>query len=261
MVGDGVNDAPALAAAAVGCAIGSGSDAALASSDVMLLGSDLNAVPAAITLARSTYAVMLQNFGWAAGYNLAALPLAAAGLIDPLVAAVAMGLSSLLVVANSLRLARLQRPGLAGVHGLRILRGVPGIGFSVLLPVVLFAALTVAGQAVSPARGQSLLPRRPAISIVQLALGGRAQVYLSPGAPGLNEIHVFVYPSRARTAIGPVVVTAAHGDQGPELLRQLRITPGHYINFALLTSGRWIFHVSVKVGGRAESFNIERAIS
>jgi heavy metal translocating P-type ATPase len=260
MVGDGVNDAPALAAATIGCAIGSGSEAALANSDMALLGNDLNGVPAAITLARATYAVMLQNFGWAIGYNIAALPLAAAGLIDPLVAAVAMGLSSLLVVANSLRLARLGRSGLAGLRGPRIGRGAWGIGLSVALPVVLFAALTLAGQAFSPARGQSLLPELPAISTVSLPRGGSAEVYLNPGAPGLNELHVFIYPPHAGTAIGTVDVTAATGGRPPQLLRQLRIAANHDVNYPLLTSGTWIFHVSAQVGGRTESFDVRRTI-
>src|ERR1039457_6240008 len=101
--------APAVDAAAVGCAVGSGSEVALSNSDVALLGSDLHGVPAAIGIAGSTSAIIVQNFGWAMGYNVSALPLAAAGLLDPLVAALAMGLSSLIVVLNRLRLPRLGR--------------------------------------------------------------------------------------------------------------------------------------------------------
>jgi hypothetical protein len=204
---------------------------------------------------------MLQNFGWAVGYNIAALPLAAAGLIDPLVAAFAMGLSSLLVVANSLRLARLGRSGLSDMHGPRLLQGARGIGLSVMLPVVLFAAFMLAGQAISPARGQSLLPQLPVISTVSLARGGSAEVYLNPGAPGLNEFHVFIYPPHARMTIGNVEVTAALGHRPPQLLRHLRIAPGHYVNYVLLTTGRWIFHISAQVGGRVESFDIKSTIS
>jgi hypothetical protein len=125
--------------------------------------------------------------------------------------------------------------------------------------VVLFAALTVAGQAVSPARGQSLLPGLPAVSTVRLALGGSAEVYLNPGAPGLNELHVFIYPPH--TTIGAVEVTAALGDRPPQLLRHLRIASNHYVSYALLTSGKWIFHVSARVGGRIESFDVKRIIS
>jgi hypothetical protein len=131
----------------------------------------------------------------------------------------------------------------------------------VALPVVLFAALTVVGQAVSPARGQSLLPELPAISTISPAQGGSAEVYLNPGAPGLNELHVIIYPPHTRTTIGAVEVTAALGDQPPQLLRHLRIASNHYVCYALLTSGKWIFHVSARVGGRIESFVVKRTIS
>jgi P-type Cu2+ transporter len=109
MAGDGLNDGPALAAADASIAPGSASDVGRQSADFVFLGDGLSAIPRAVRAARRTMAVVRQNFGLAIGYNALAVPLAMAGLITPLLAAAAMSTSSLIVIANSLRLVRAAR--------------------------------------------------------------------------------------------------------------------------------------------------------
>jgi cation-transporting ATPase V len=201
MVGDGVNDAAALAQADLGIAMGTGVGAAIEAADISVVSGDLRGVARALGLARETYTIVLQNLGWALGYNLIALPLAMTGLLSPALAAVAMGISSISVVANSLRLRRFDASGReTRVHSRGRRRA--SVGVAALLPVALLGALMLAApatftvardaaRALGTMAGMDMSDMSATATARVERSGGRCTLSLCPIlTPGPNELSV-----------------------------------------------------------------------
>jgi copper-transporting P-type ATPase V len=237
MVGDGVNDAAALAQADLGIAMGTGVGAAIEAADISVLSGDLRGVARALRLARETYTIVLQNLGWAFGYNLIALPLALTGLLSPALAAVAMGLSSITVVSNSLRLRRF---GAAGrptpVRSPR--RRNLSVAVAALIPAVLLGALVL----VDP--NSFAVPRTASETLAEPA-GKTLEIYALPLKPGKVDLHLYLEgTTSARVGFRTLSMNAVSATG-----RRVKVTlydagTGHDIAEVPLTRGVWDFHIS-----------------
>jgi cation-transporting ATPase V len=245
MVGDGVNDAAALTQADLGIAMGTGVGAAIEAADISVLSGDLRGVARALRLARETYTIVLQNLGWAFGYNLIALPLAMTGLLSPVLAAVAMGISSITVVTNSLRLRRFGRPGHATPVRSRGQR-LASIATAALIPAVLLGGLVFADPE------SFAVPRTASFTLPEPA-GQTLEVYAEPLRPGNVNLHLYLEGTTSgRVGYRSIFMSATSQTGAKARVTFYDAGIGHEIAQVPLTRGVWDFHIAgADAAGRA----------
>jgi cation-transporting ATPase V len=243
MVGDGVNDAAALAQADLGIAMGTGVGAAVEAADISVLSGDLRGVARALRLARETYNIILQNLGWAFGYNLIALPLAITGLLSPTLAGVSMGVSSVCVVANSLRLRRFGAPGRpTPVRSRR--EQVASVAAAAIAPCLLLGGLVVAdpNTFVGPPTANRIVHEQGGESLYITAL---------PLQAGTVDLHTYlVSAGSAQPTIGAIAMRGTSTTGATATPRFFAAGPAHEIGEVKLTQGTWTFRIFGSDGAR-----------
>jgi cation-transporting ATPase V len=237
MVGDGVNDAAALAQADLGIAMGTGVGAAVEAADISVLSGDLRGVARALRLARETYDIILQNLGWAFGYNLIALPLAITGLLSPTLAGLSMGLSSVCVVANSLRLRRFGGPGRpTPVRSAR--ERLAGVALAAIAPALLLGGLVLADP-------NTFVGPPTANRIVHEQLGESLYITALPLEPGTVDLHTYlVSAAGAQPRIAAIAMRGTSQAGATATPRFFPAGPAHEIGEVKLTRGTWTFRIS-----------------
>jgi cation-transporting ATPase V len=242
MVGDGVNDAAALVQADLGIAMGTGVGAAIEAADISVVSGDLRGVARALRLARETYAIILQNLGWAFGYNLIALPLAITGLLSPTLAGAAMGVSSVTVVLNSLRLRSFGRPGKpTPVRSPR--QRFASLALATVMPAAILGGLVIADPT-------TFVGPSEAVRTIAEPGGETLDVNALPLQPGNVALHTYLVGDTGNPTLAAIAMTATSSTGRRATVRFYRAGPAHFIGQVRLTSGEWSFRVSGADGAR-----------
>jgi cation-transporting ATPase V/Cu+-exporting ATPase len=242
MVGDGVNDAAALVQADLGIAMGTGVGAAIEAADISVVSGDLRCVARALRLARETYAIVLENLGWAFGYNLIALPLAITGLLSPALAGASMGVSSVTVVANSLRLRSFGRPGKPTPVSSRRRRFM-GLALATVTPAVLLGGLVIADP------NTFVGPSEVARTIAE-PNGETLDVNALPLQPGNVALHTYLVSATSQPTLQSIAMTSTSSTGATATVRFYRAGPAHFIGQVDLTRGEWTFRIAGSDGAQ-----------